>query len=112
MPSYINRLLFYTDHPSQVTVAQPAQILTKADIDNISKKMFGQISSEDLPRIAIYYGITDDTMATLKNLYDKSPVTLLSNILIHWMDQNEQATRLDFAIILHNFGISPDTVMS
>ena len=74
--------------------------------------MFGQISSLELKRIAFYYGISDDTMATLESQHPGSPVTLLSNILLCWLDHHgRQATRHDFAVILDNLGISPSSVM-
>jgi len=95
-----------------VTVTQPDRHLDRSDIDSIARKMFGQISSLELNRIAFYYGISDDTMATLESQYAGSPVTILSNILLCWLDHHgRQATRHDFAVILDNLGISPNSVM-
>lgn len=104
-------MLFSTD-ASQVIVTRPDQHLDRSDIDSIARNMFGQISFPELYRIAFYYEISDDTMATLENQYAASPVMLLSNILLYWMDhQDQQATRRDFAVILDNLGILPSSVM-
>lgn len=92
-------------------VERPQELLDRSQVDNISRKMFGQISPVELHRVALYYDISDDTMATLESQYGRSPITLLSNILIHWMERHHQATRHNFAIILNDLGISPHSIM-
>ena len=111
MICYYTKVSLYILDTSQVTVTRPTEILDKQEIDKISRKMFGQISPAELDRIAIYYEINDDTMATLVKGYGHSPVTLLSNILLHWINDHHQPTRGDFAVILDDLGISPNSVM-
>ena len=94
-----------------MTIARPTEILDRQEIDVISGKMFGQISGVDIYRIALYYDISDDTMATLECQYINSPVSLLSNLFIHWSTHHHNPTRHQFAVILDNFGISPNSVM-
>ena len=94
-----------------MTITQPTETLDEQDIDKISKKMFGQISPAEVYRIALYYEISDDTMATLEKEYGHSPVMLLSNILLHWINHHDYPTRYKFAIILDNLGISPSSIM-
>lgn len=85
--------------------------MDRQEIDRIAKKMLEQISRLEFYRVAIYYGIGDDTMAALENQYADSPLVLLSNMLIHWMNTNPKITRQDFAVILSDFGILPNSVM-
>ena len=94
-----------------MTIARPTQTLDRQEIDTISTKLFGQISREDIYRIALYYDISDDTMATLEHQYNGSPVSLLSNLFIHWRNHHHNPTRHQFAVILDNLGVSPDSVM-
>ena len=96
------------------TVAVPTQrgvMLDKQEVDKISRRMFGQISQAELYRIAIYCEISDDTMATLEKQYGDSPVTLLSNMLLYWVNHHDQPTRSNLALILDNLGISHWSVM-
>ena len=112
MPNtYTDTLLCTLDTSTKTILTQPAVILDKQEVDKISKKMFGQISPAELYRIAIYYEISDDTMATLEKQYRDNPVVLLSNMLLHWINHHNQPTRHHFAVILENLGISHDSVM-
>ena len=93
------------------TVTRLDDRLDGTDIDNIAQKMFGQISSPELYRVALYCGISDVTMETLKSQYHHSPVTLLSSILLHWVRNNHPTTRHHLAVLLNNLGISPNSIM-
>ena len=86
--------------------------LDRANIDNIAKEMLKQISFVEIYRVALYCGISDDTMVTLKSQHRHSPVVLLSSILLHWVSGNHYpTTRRDLAVLLNNLGISPHSVM-
>lgn len=109
--SLIQLLLYILDTSTMTAVTRPTVKMNEQEINKISKKMFGQISPAELRRIAIYYEISDDTMATLEKQYGGSPVMLLSNMFLHWIHHHNQPTRYNFALILHDLGISPQSVM-
>ena len=93
-------------------VTRPNDVLDGPEIDMIAKNMLGQISSNEIYRVAFYCGISDVTMETFKSQYRYSPMALLSSILLHWVSNNPYSTtRHDLSIVLNNLGISPSSVM-